>query len=139
MNDTTDKFTRISALAEHLDTFGDDGRQAAIVVRDVLSILRGGQDAYHGPLIQFAADLLHSVTVGDSLVGPLVGESVITHAALRDVSEMDEASLQANIGIVRQLDSQRRRARVQWPTHTRWVYYDSIAAFRTWRTAEVSR
>jgi len=60
-----DNLDRVAALAEHLDSLGtSDSRKAAMVVRDVLSILRSGTTAaYYGPLVQFAAELLHDSTV----------------------------------------------------------------------------
>lgn len=124
MKNTPESLGRVAALAEHLDTLGDDGHQAAIVVRDVLSILRGGQFAYHGPIVQFAADLLHDATVRAHLDGPALGETVV---------KADPAAR----GVVKQLDTRRRRVRIQWPGYTGWERCDSVVVLRTADTDEV--
>lgn len=134
-----DNLDRVAALAEHLDTLGEDSHQAAIAVRDVLSILRTSQDAYHGPLVEFAANLLHDTTMRAGLDGPAVGETVIELGALCDIGAMNGPSIEASTGVVLQRDARRRHARVQWPTHIRWVSFDLIAGFRIWRGAEVQR
>lgn len=187
MNDTTDDLDRVAALAEHLDSLGGDYNQAAVAVREILSILRTGEHSDYAPLVRFVAELLHDSTMqlsrvreqvgkritaelcetvaakggGEvaelidtalamavrltaphmhiSRVWPSVGEPVMSLAALADVREMDDAAITANTGIVRKIDPRRRRARVQWPSHARWVQVGEIAAFRVWREGEAQR
>lgn len=125
MKNTPESLARIAALAEHLDTLGDNGRQAAVVVRDVLSILRGDQFAYHGPIVQFAADLLDTVErLNNADDGPALGDTVV---------KSDEAAR----GVVKQLDARRRRVRIQWKGFTGWERFDSVLVLRTADTVEV--
>lgn len=176
-----DNLDRVQALAEHLDTLGK--RDAAIVVRDVLSSLRVGSWRPDGQLVEFAAEVLHDTTsqlaavreeiskritaqqCHDAAAGgggavaelldaalvmavrltapqmhvhrtwPIVGESVVILGALAEIAEMNGPSITSCIGIVRHLDTRRRRARVHWPTHNRWVAVDELVAFRLFERA----
>lgn len=65
---------------------------------------------------------------------PTVGETVMTTAVVAEVGRMTIAELKTNTGTVRQLDTRRRRVRVQWPTHSRWMDVGDVVGFRSWRT-----
>lgn len=64
---------------------------------------------------------------------PVVGEPVVRLSALPCIADSDSDTLAANTGVVAELDTAKRRVRVQWPAGERWVDMDEIAAVRTWR------
>jgi hypothetical protein len=175
----------LARLAEHLDGIGE--RQAAIMARADLALLRDNQTVPYERLLHVAAELVHS---GDTLLGnvraeigqivdarnceiaaaqggpavaelldavialavrlvapyrnasrvrPEIGEQVVYVDLLPDLAGMDEATLAAHTGEVREIGPTRLRdsdpimVLVRWPRSSQWVNVEQIAAVRMWR------